>query len=376
MRTNRLFLSAAIALGGVAFVTGARAQDANTDSNPNAAQRAADKTGNAAQNAADRTGNAAQSAGTHTSNAMQRAGDKVENAADKTGNALKRAGDKITGATTNPSDAMAPDADDIRKTLAQATEAALTKGGFDDMVERFSDTDRNRLGKDRKTEAKDDTLDGRIAQFQKDWKAKYNQDFKIPDRNAVYDQSFAMIRQGELPGLNNARMAGERQTGAANAPGTAGDLNSPSANTGATGTGAAANRPSGDNSVNTGNDRATKAANRANENMAAVVIAESHGMPSISIPMIHEFPDSWRVDVPDNYNAQQLRDNLLKHLTMADEQKDQWPSDPNEAYRNVTHHVFMAIMNVDEKGQLMDTRTNDANNNDRTPGAAKRSDNQ
>jgi len=347
MRTSRLFFAAAIACGGISFVSSGRSF---------------------AQNAAQRTE------------------DKVENAANETGAAIKQAGQKLTGSTTNPADAMAPDADDIRKTIATASEASLTKGGFDDLVERFSDADRNRLGKEMKSDTfkNDTTLDGRIAQFQKDWKAKYNQDFNIKDRNAIFDPSFAMIRQGELPGYSNsARMAGEHQSGATvTTPGGAGDMNTPAAGTTATPDGTAranpnaANAPVGDASVNTGNDSMNKQARHANENMATVAVQASHGLPEVVVPMIHEFPDSWKIDVPDNFTAQQLRDNLLKHLTMADEQKDQWPSDPNEAYRLVSHHVLMAIMNVDDQGRMMDTRSSDPANNDRTVGAAKRSSNE
>jgi hypothetical protein len=56
----------------------------------------------------------------------------------------------------------------------------------------------------------------------------------------------------------------------------------------------------------------------------------------------------WKIDVPDDVTGQMLYDNVLKHLTMADEQKDKWPADENEAYRLVAHHVLMAVMNVDE----------------------------
>jgi len=34
------------------------------------------------------------------------------------------------------------------------------------------------------------------------------------------------------------------------------------------------------------------------------------------------------------------------HLTMANEGKDKWPSDVNDAYRAVAHHVLMAVMDV------------------------------
>jgi hypothetical protein len=83
-------------------------------------------------------------------------------------------------------------------------------------------------------------------------------------------------------------------------------------------------------------------------NVAYVTVAASHILPELKVPLIHELPDMWKIDVPDSVTGQKLYDNLLKHLTMADEQKDQWPSDVNDAYRMVSHHVLMAILDVDE----------------------------
>ena len=77
--------------------------------------------------------------------------------------------------------------------------------------------------------------------------------------------------------------------------------------------------------------------------VATVMIPASHGLPELAIPMIHEFPMSWKIDVPDDLDSQQLHDRLLKHLTMFDENKDQWPSDVNDAYRMATHHVMGAL---------------------------------
>src|SRR5262249_8999583 len=131
------------------------------------------------------------------------AGQAVDRAAQQVGDAVKDA--------INRNPVPAKDADDIRNTLATVTEASLTKGGFDDVCERFVDADRNRLGKSGITEKDQPVLDGRIAQFQKDWYAKYNQDFKIKDQAAVFNDQFAMIRQGEIP--DSARLAGERQGG-------------------------------------------------------------------------------------------------------------------------------------------------------------------
>jgi len=296
MRTRGIFIAAALAAGGFGFLT----------------------TPVFAQNAA-------------------------ENAAQRTGNAVRNAADRLTG-TTNPSNAMAPDAEDMREMLREVTQASLTKGGFDDIIERFVDADRTRLGKDQFTKQDHTVLDGRIAQFQKDWQAKYNQEFKIKDKEAVFSTAFATFIQGEIP--KDARLASERQTGTANptpAPGMQPDVNNAQAQRDANKTaGGDTNREPG-------------------RKIATVEVAASHGLPALTVPLIHEFPDRWKIDVPDSYTSQQFHDNLLKHLTMLDDNKAQWPADVNEAYRLVSHHILMAVLNASDT---------DMNNMNRTMPAA------
>jgi len=288
MRTRGIFIAAALAAGGFGFLT----------------------TPLFAQNAA-------------------------ENAAQRTGNAVRNTADRLTG-TTNPSNALAPDAEDMREMLREVTQASLTKGGFDDMIERFVDADRTRLGKDQFTKQDHTVLDGRIAQFQKDWQAKYNQEFKIKDKEAVYSTAFATFIQSEIP--KDARLAGERQTGTANptpAPGMQPDVNN-------TQTQRDANKVAGgDTNREPGRDIAT------------VQVAASHGLPALTVPLIHEFPDRWKIDIPDSYTSQQFHDNLLKHLTMLDENKAQWPADVNDAYRLVSHHILMAVVNSSDTDMNM-----------------------
>jgi len=210
--------------------------------------------------------------------------------------------------------------------LGQVTNAAVTKGGFNDLIERFNDADRNRLGsyaKDKNNKDKLDILDGRIAQFQKDWKAKYNENFKIHKDDVVFGNSMFTVAQGEIG--KDAQLAGERVPAAQNV--TKDNLNQPKDATG-----------------NTAADRNLE----KGRNIAYVTVAASHNLPELKVPLIHELPDMWKIDVPDSVTGQKLYDNLLKHLTMADEHKDQWPADVNDAYRMVSHHVLMAILDVDE----------------------------
>lgn len=291
----------------------------------------------------------AQTAGDRVDNAMDRAGDATGRAVDKTADAMDRAGDRAERATERAGDRMgdaannaqarmeraggteaAPDAEGIRDVLASVPEAAFTKSGFDDMVERFVDADRNRLGKDNFVERmKDDAeLNGIVTALRDQWKAKYGKDFDM-DENTVFGAGFATIQQSEIG--DNARTAGGRVEVDADAnrtnDGVRADVNVRN-NTGVD---------------NPGTPAADANRNDPGRNIATVQFKESHGMPAMTINMIHEMPDFWRVDVPDTVDGPKLLDNLKKHLTAFKDRNESWPADVNGGYRAAAHHVFMAI---------------------------------
>lgn len=227
-------------------------------------------------------------------------GDKVDRAADNTKQAAK-------DAKTNWDNGR------IYTMLSQVTEASVTKGGFDDLAERFVDADRNRIGKwieDKNNKAALEKLDGAIDQFRRDWKAKYNNDFDIKKDDVVFGNAMFIVARGEVG--KDAELAGIKFPQDDSKPG------------------------GGDKNLDKG------------RNIAVVTVAASHGLPEVKVPLIHELPDNWKIDVPDNLNGQQLYDNLSNHLYMAGQDKANWPADENEAYRVVAHHVLMGVMGVDK----------------------------
>ena len=243
--------------------------------------------------------------------------------------------------------APAPDADDIRKTIAAATENAVSKNGFDNLVAKFVDADRDRIKKFKPAD-NFSTLDGRIDQFRKDWKAKYNQDFGFErQRNDVLNDMFAKVTQGEI---GEARTASGKVPSAepSNVKGGAPEdlkksgVNQPDANSSKVG-GGETNREPGRNIATftiTGMMSDAKAGNLPKD--AAQAADKMHA--DLPIPLIHELPDTWKIDLPDNIDGQKLYDNVLKHLTMVDEDRANWPADVNEAYRSVTRHMMAAVM--------------------------------
>jgi hypothetical protein len=350
-------------------------------------------------------------------NKADRAGDKVDRAADKTGDALNRGIDKTGDAAQrgvdrlnrndnavagNPAQFPAgiqatknDDVEDIQSVLGQVAEASLTKDGFDDLVERFVDADRNRIGPWVKDKNRNwATLNGRVDQFQKDWKAKYGQDFDVKHA-VVFGSGFQgfTIAQGEIvnPQLlsnwpvpqsnvggglnrdlprtdvkidtkvdvkNDGKVDGLHREGKVDVKndGKIDGLDRAADKTGA--------------ALDKAGDKIQQGAAKTNENLhelgkpsdkpkdrnldkgrnvAIVNFPASHGAQMLTVSMIHELPDNWKIDVPDNVDGQVLYDNLLTHLTAVGDMKDKWPDDVNEGYRMVSHHVLMAVYGIPHK---------------------------
>ena len=85
---------------------------------------------------------------------------------------------------------------------------------------------------------------------------------------------------------------------------------------------------------------------RGMQSIAVVVVQGMHGQPDLRVPLIHELPDSWKINVPDSVDANKLRQNLQDHLTAIGQMSTEWPSDENQAYRTVAHHILMAVLDV------------------------------
>jgi len=304
-KSNSILAAAVLAVGGLSFVPQARAADTAAPANTN-------------------NGTAV----THTES-----------------NATVSQNNNTNG---NNANVPAPDADDIREAVGKMTDDAFAdKGNFHDVVDYFVDADRNRIGSFKASDnfAK---LDGRIAEFQKDWKAKYNEDFNLKKNDgALNNDQFARIVQGEI---GEAKTAGEKIPSAEpqNVKGGTPDelkksgVNQPDANSNKH-FGGDTNREPGRNIATfliQGQAQASASVNPGSSNAVQANMQMNKDLP---VPMIHE-AGGWKVDVPDNMDGQKLYDNLVNHLTKFDEDKANWPSDKNEAYRQATRHMMEALM--------------------------------
>lgn len=143
-----------------------------------AMDRGLDRTGEAVDQGARRTGDAARDTGHAADNAARDSGRAIDNAADRSGNALGNAADRVGQALT-------PGDKDVRALFASTTEAALTKDGLKYVTKRLAEADRDRV--DNYTKQDHSEYDAVVDSLQREWKSKYNQDFKIKNPENVFN---------------------------------------------------------------------------------------------------------------------------------------------------------------------------------------------
>jgi hypothetical protein len=318
----------------------------------------AERTGEAATDAANRTGGVLVNPGNDTVNQAGDAGrtgnvqiNPANDTANRTNTDANRAmgTDTGTAAQTTAKTAMAaPDAEDIHGTLAAATEAFVKKGTFDDLVERFVDADRNRIGADRYAEKEHEDLNDAIDRFQNAWKAKYNKPFDIVDEAVVYNDQHFRIMQSEIGQQTETVQSAQTASGAINV-----NANTPDGTAeikmkdGTTNNDVVARTDTGVDAP-TGSGKGAEDHNRNDVGRNIATVTVNNAMGNLQVPMIHEAPDAWKIDVSDSIDGPKLKNNVIAQLDAAVAMKAQWPDDHNEAYRAITTHMLKAVLEQPE----------------------------
>lgn len=266
-----------------------------------------------------------------------KAADSVNRAVDK----VERAGQKVEDKVNDKSAEMQPlalpagvtakdlkEEGDVRNAFEAVTEGAMTNDAFDNIVNRLVDADRDRIRKYKDTNPDFKPLTDRIALLQKQWKDKYGKEFDLDEKVVFGQNGFVAIAQGEIS--DPAALAGNWPVKATPGAMMAG-AKKPAVNAGeqANDAGKAAG---GDANTNKG------------RNVAVARYPAGHGLPAVDASLIHEMPDIWRFDLPDNIDGQKLTANLIAHLNQVGTKG--WPDDVNQAYRIVAHRVLLAMYDV------------------------------
>jgi len=227
---------------------------------------------------------------------------------------------------------------DIKKELASVTENGVTKNHFDNLCNCLAKPDKDRVGnyKDRNV----DTLNGRIDQLQRAWKEKYGKDFDFDHYKVAFNEQYRII-QGEVsdPALalanwpvpavfNDAMKASETQ------------------------------RPANAEDQKDRDKMAKEEKLEKGRDVALVRFPAHDNLPDMTASMIHQFPDAWKFDIPDNRTGEQVYNDLLTQLTWLGEHSSNWPASVDDGYRTFAHHVIAAIYGVQPTGMTAGDRSN------------------
>ena len=217
------------------------------------------------------------------------------------------------------------DLDSIRKAFGKLTQESLTKDGFKGVTDRFVAYQRDRLNNEY-TEKKDDALNAVVGRIQSQWKDKYHHDFDIDKTERTNAFSNFVILEGEISAPDQLAANWPVPQPAMTTLGTVRDDKA---------------------QVAGGKADLQQAKLEKGREVAIAGIPAAMGLPEIRTSLLREHLVGWKFEVPNTITGQQLHDNLVKRLTAIADHPDQWPSDVDSAYGLVTHHVLMAIYNVD-----------------------------
>ena len=186
-------------------------------------------------------------------------------------------------ASTRPT--VAPDAEAVRKLLADVAAIAVAPDHMDRLTQRLAQPDRDRLrAQPGYAKGFGPDLDTAAVRFAAAWKAKYGHGFTAAGAEAAVNDAFADVQAAASLGPTTDAEA-----------------------------------------------------------MVHVVVSASRGLPAVTVNLAREMPDGWKVDVPGTADVDALRRNLADEIGAAVATGDQWPADEADAYRAVTHRVLLAV---------------------------------
>ncbi|QOV90456.1 hypothetical protein [Humisphaera borealis] len=261
--------------------------------------------------------------------AVDRAAERVERAVDKTADKVEKNAEAkafALPAGVTPKDLK--EEGDVRNAFEAVTEASMSKDIFDNIVNRLVDADRDRISKYKDTKPDWKPLTDRVATLERSWKEKYGKSFDLDEKVVFGTNNYVVVAQGEIsdPKALIGNWPVQPNVGAVMAAAKKPAVNAAEQ---ATETNKAAG---GDTNLDKG------------RNVAVARYPAGHGLPAVDASLIHELPDIWRFDLPDNIDGQKLTANLIAHLNQVGTQG--WPDDINEAYRIVAHRVLLAMYDV------------------------------
>ena len=219
------------------------------------------------------------------------------------------AGAILASSTNNPS---SPDLRAVQQTLAQVVEQASAGGHCRQLVGLLSKGNRDAIGDVDPVSWAD--VDREVDRFRKTWQSQFGVGFNLEDKEAFV---FAEPNVRMLRGTDRDAVLAE------------------------------ARRVAGSSEVKADIDAAPNGA-KANAGKAVVMMAAEGSARPLTLFVISEGKDkdgqpAWRIEVPSGVSARSLHDSLLHHLKVVTDSRASWPSNIDQAYSFVSHHLLAAV---------------------------------
>lgn len=226
------------------------------------------------------------------------------------------------------------DLDGVRGVLRDMTSAAFTDGGFNDVVERFVDQDRNRFGEWMNENDDFEEFDTAVEKLRAAYEEKYGQEIDL-DAETAFERIQAV--QGEIQdpeqvaGNWPVKPTDDSAIGADDRARLAGDRE------GAEGANEGVLDSQEDSNIEEGRQ------------VAVVAIAGPEHKPTIRASLVNEFPGTWKVDVPNDQTGQDTYQKLTERIEKLASNTDQWPEDAEKAQQLLAYEVLASIYGVDSE---------------------------
>ncbi len=281
------------------------------------------------------------------------------------------------------------DADDVRGVIGDIAGAAVTDDGFDDLVERLVDQDRNRIGEwlDEGDNREFAEMNQAAERFRQAYQEKFGEEFSFEGETAL---AGITARQGEIedpevvasnwpvpasPGMDRGNLPGQPRVAGGEDPvndqGNLEEGRQVAIVTLPAQSGQQRGMQPGQRSGAGIGEQAGQAGDRA----AARAQAERPGMAGrsgqgqeIKISLVNEMPGAWKVDVPNDRQPEQIYRDITQRLDRLSQSADQWPSEKSQVHHKVAYEVLSAIYGVGGQQRPGMDRGMDQPQRDRDPG--------
>lgn len=201
----------------------------------------------------------------------------------------------------------------ITGVLATVTEAAIQPGGIATIVYHLSEEDRERLEWEMDFDRVTETETSLTRAFKEIWANQYGGDFEIAEQQRLLDRRALEVAEGDIFASWPMDPVPQFQA-----------------------------TPSGEVLV-----RTRELSLQRGKRVAVAVLPAEEGASEVLVSFVREYPNRWKIDIPDDVTAQQLRDNLQNLVSSMVADLDYWPDRERDAYRMLTRRVVLALYDAD-----------------------------